>query len=267
MLDYFGKDISALKNKKLYLFDMDGTLYLGNVLFEGVNQLLNTIKGNGGRSMFITNNPSKSTKDYVKKLKNLGINAKEEDFFTSAQASAILIKEAFGNQLIYVQGTRSFVKGLKKMGVNLTTEYSDKAKAILVSFDTELTFDKLVTTTKMLKKDIPYYATNPDWVCPTEFGYVLDCGSMCFGLEKASGRQPVYIGKPKPEMVYSAIKIANVKKEDVVVIGDRIYTDIASGYNAGVDTVLVLSGEATIKDYEESAIKPSFVLNSVKDLL
>ena len=116
-------------------------------------------------------------------------------------------------------------------------------------------------------RDIPYYATNPDWVCPVDFGYIPDCGSMCFGIEKATGKKPIFIGKPQPQMILSAMDKFGFSKEQTVVFGDRIYTDIASGVNAGVDAVLVLSGEATLEDYKESEIKPTFVLNHIKEML
>ncbi len=267
MLDLLGDDCSRLKEKKLYLFDMDGTLYLGNVLFDGVKELLSKIKNNGGKYVFITNNSSKSVKERVKKLKSFGVDCTEENFFTSIEATALTLLEEKIEGKVYVQGTKSLIKGLKKRGINAVSNYCEDAKAIVVGFDTELTHKKLINTCKMLKKDLPYFATNPDWCCPTEFGYVPDCGSMCFGLEKATGKMPKFIGKPEPQMILSAMQKTGFSKEETLVVGDRIYTDIASGYNAGVDTLLVLSGEATIDDYNNSEIKPNFVLNSVKDLL
>ena len=266
--DYLGKDFSSLKNKKLFLFDMDGTIYLGSRLFSGVKELLDGITANGGKYVFITNNATKSAIDYVKKLVGMGLNVTEENFFTSSQATARLFKQKFGDQLVYCQGTRSFISEMKSAGLTVTEEYDQNAKAILVAFDLELTADKMITTSKMLTnlKDVPYYATNPDWVCPVEFGYIPDCGSMCFGYEKATGRTPVYIGKPQPDMINIVMEKFGVEKQDVVVLGDRLYTDIASGVNAGVDTVLVLSGEATMEDYDKSDIKPTFVLEGVERL-
>ena len=267
--DFLGKNCLSLKDKKLYLFDMDGTIYLDEDLFDGVHELLKQIEDKVGKYFFITNNSSKSVVDYVAKLHRLGLNkVTEENFFTSAQAAAKLFIELFGDGLIYAQGTRSFITGLKQSGLNVTEEYNESAVAILVGFDTELTSEKLRTTCKMLTKtNVPYYATNPDWCCPVDFGYIPDCGSMCFGIEKATGKKPIYIGKPEPAMVNIVMKNQGVEKKDTVVIGDRLYTDIASGYNAGVDTILVLSGEATMKDYEESPIKSTYVLNSIKELV
>lgn len=266
-LDVFGKDCAKLKDKKLYLFDMDGTIYLGNILFDGVKELLDEITKNGARFMFITNNSARSVKDYVKKVSGMGIPVNEDHFFTSVHALIKLLKENFDAKKIYAQGTKSFIKELKKNRLNIVTKFDKNAECVVVGFDPEFTGEKIKNTCKMLGKNIPYYATNPDWTCPVEFGYIPDCGSMCFGIEKATGKAPVFIGKPQPTMIYEAMKTCGVTKEQTVVVGDRIYTDIASGYNAGVDTVLVLSGEATIKDYNESDIKPTFVLNTVREML
>ncbi len=248
MTDLLNNDLSSLKDKRLYLLDMDGTIYLGNSLFPCTLPFLQRVKEKGGRYLFITNNSSKSVYSYVEKLHSLGIlDVTGDDFFTSSQASELLMKENFGSSLIYVQGTRSFVKELVDFGLNVTEEYDDNAVCVLVGFDRELTMEKMEKTCRMLTfhKDIPYYATNPDWVCPTEWGYVPDCGSMCFSYEKATGRLPIYIGKPSSRMVELAMKNTGYRKEDTVVIGDRLYTDIASGNHAGVTTICVLSGEVT----------------------
>lgn len=246
---------------------MDGTVYLGNRLFDGTTELLEKIVADGGKYVFITNNSSKGIEDYVKKVTAMGIKADESNFYTSVDAAIMLLKERFGKGLIYAQGTKSFIKNLKNGGLNVTEKYDENSECVIVGFDTELTLEKLSATCRTLLKDIPYYATNPDWVCPTEFGYVPDCGSMCFGIEKATGKTPVFIGKPNPVMIEEVIKKFGAEKSDAVVIGDRIYTDVASGVNAGVDTVLVLSGETTAEVCNESEIKPSLVLSGVKEIL
>ena len=268
MKDYYGKDYLKLKTKKLWLFDMDGTIYLGNKIFGGTLDLLKNISESGGKYVFITNNSSKGIEDYLNKVSAMGIKAEKDNFYTSVDASVSLLKERFGKELIYAQGTQSFIDNLKAEGLNITTEYDENAKCVIVAFDTDLNAKKLTNTCKTLTRlrDIPYYATNPDWVCPTEFGYIPDCGSMCFGIEKATGKSPVFIGKPNSLMIEEVIKKFKFKKKDAVVIGDRIYTDIASGVNAGVDTVLVLSGETTISVCNESVIKPSFVIQDVKEI-
>ncbi len=268
MLDVFGKDISPLKSKKLFLFDMDGTIYLGSRLFDGVIELLQKIKNDGGRYVFITNNSSRSVKDYVAKLKRMGIEDVDEDnFFTSTQAAILILKEKFGESLIYAQGTRSFITELEKGGLNVTTEYTTEAKCIFVGFDREITGEKMWNTCKMLGQDLPYYAANPDWVCPVDFGFIPDCGWMCKGYEMATGKAPIFIGKPQPTMIQVVMKKFGYEQKDVLVIGDRVYTDIKSGLNAGVDTLCVLSGEVTLKEVEEGEDKPNYTLPSVVELL
>ena len=271
MKDLMNNDLSVLKEKKLYLLDMDGTIYLGNQLFPCTLPFLSRIKDKGGRYLFITNNSSKSVSSYVDKLHSLGLlDVTEKDFFTSSQASERLMKEKFGNDLLYVQGTVSFVKELKEFGLNVTEEYDDNAKAVLVGFDSELNMEKMIKTCKMLTfhPDIPYFATNPDWVCPTEWGYIPDCGSMCFSYNKATGRMPEFIGKPSSRMIDLAMKMTGYRKEDTVVIGDRLYTDIASGNHAGVTTICVLSGEVKKDEVLQAtgAEKPTLLVDDLSSV-
>ena len=268
LTDFFNQNAERLKNKKLFLLDMDGTVYNENTVFYGTAAFLDSILSHNAKYVFVTNNSSKSVADYVKKVEKMGIKANEDNFFTSTNASVMLLKKTYQGALIYAQGTASFIKELKDGGLNITTVYDKSAKAILLGFDTELTFEKLSTTSKMLcTTNATYYATHPDYVCPVNYGFVPDLGSMCFGLFKASGKNPIYIGKPKPQMLYSAMEREGVTKEETVVIGDRLSTDITSGYNAGIDTVCVLSGEATLKDIQEFQIKPAFVFEGIEKII
>ncbi|MBQ2866626.1 MAG: HAD-IIA family hydrolase [Clostridia bacterium] len=259
---------NTLKNIRLFLFDMDGTLYLGSRLFDFTIELLDTIKAQGKRYMFMTNNSSKSVSDYVAKLAKMGIDATEEDFFTSSQATALYLLEHHRGQKLYVCGTRSLKAELAKNGFEITEDTGD-TDCIVMGFDTELTFQKLHDISYLLltRPDIPYIATNPDYVCPTEFGSVPDCGSVCDMLYNVSRRRPVVIGKPKPEMPLLAMKKAGVTPDQTAVIGDRIYTDIKSGLSAGAYTVLVLSGETTREILDASSDKPHAVMDSAEELL
>ena len=261
------KNIDAVKNIRLFLFDMDGTLYIGNRLFDFTKELLERIRESGSRYLFMTNNSSKSVDDYVKKLKGLGIDADREDFITSSQATALYLKENRPNDRLYVCGTQSLKKELCGEGFTITESIED-TDCIVMGFDTELNFKKLEDVCKiLLTKNVGYIATNPDLVCPTEYGSVPDCGSVCEMIYNATKMRPIVIGKPQPEMPLIAMKKYGVDKAETAVIGDRIYTDIASGFNAEVDTILVLSGEATISDCQASDIKPTFVMESVTEIL
>ena len=252
--------------KKLFLLDMDGTLYLGNRLFPETPGFLAAVRARGGRCLYVTNNSSKSAEAYVEKLARLGIPAGTDDFLTSSQATARYLLKAHPGVLFYVLGTRSLRAELAQSGVAVTDRLCSGIGGLVMGFDTELTFQKLEDACRLLLRDIPYIATNPDWVCPTEFGYVPDCGSVSTMLKNATGKWPKFIGKPEPEMIFCAMEKAGCTPEETVVVGDRIYTDIASGLNAGVSTALVLSGETTREMLEASPQKPEFVFDSVGDL-
>ena len=255
----------SLKKKKLYLFDMDGTIYLDNSLFDGVIELLDYIKSTGGRYMFITNNSSKNAIDYVKKLNNLGIKANTEDFFTSTDATiSYLLKKQY--KKIYTFGTKSFIKQLFYAGLPVTDKICDNIDCLCMGFDTELTFKKLEDACILLNKGIDYIATNPDLVCPTWYGYVPDCGSISQILFNATKRKPKFIGKPEPAIIDEAIDKTNYTKEETIVIGDRLYTDIAGGLNAGVSTIYVLSGEGTMEDIEKYNIHPDYIFENIKQI-
>ena len=257
-----------LKNKKLFLFDMDGTLYLGNRLYDFTEELLDTIKNQGGKYIFMTNNSSKSVNDYIKKLASLGIKAEYDDFMTSSQATSFYLNKYHKGSTLYVCGTESLKEELRQNGFEITEEIS-KVDLIVMGFDTELTFKKLHDVSYLLltRENIPYIATNPDYVCPTEFGSVPDCGSVCDMLYNVSKRRPIFIGKPSSLMPELAMDKTGYTKEETVVIGDRIYTDIKSGLNAGASTILVLSGETTREILEASEDKPHYVMESAKELL
>ena len=262
------ESMEKLKNTRLFLFDMDGTLYLGDRLYEFTPKLLKAIRDKGGRYLFMTNNSSKSVKAYVEKLARLGIEAEYDDFITSSQATAYYLKKHYADSLLYVCGTESLKSELRENGFSLTEDV-DKTDCIVMGFDTELNFKKLRDVSYMLctRKDIPYIATNPDYVCPTEFGSVPDCGSVCDMLFNVSGRRPVFIGKPEPLMPLLAMEKTGYTKEETVVVGDRIYTDIKSGLNAGALTILVMSGETTREILDKSEDKPHIVMEDAGELL
>ena len=260
----FAKTVAGMK---LFLFDMDGTLYLGNRLYDFTTELLSEIRRTGGKYLFMTNNSSKSVADYIKKLGKMGIEATREDFITSSQATAYYLKKHHDGQILYVCGTESLKQELRSEGFTVT-ENAPEAQCIVMGFDTELTFKKLEDVSwLLLTREIPFIATNPDLVCPTEFGSVPDCGSVCQMIFNATGKRPVVIGKPSPLMPELAMDRLGVEKEAACVIGDRIYTDIKSGLNAGITGILVLSGETTKEILEASEDKPHLVLEDASEIL
>ena len=257
----------SLKNVQLFLFDMDGTLYLGNRLYDFTVQLLETIKKKGKRYVFVTNNSSKSVEDYVKKLALLGIAANRDDFLTSSQATAYYLNKNHKGARLYVCGTESLKAELKSDGFQVT-EVLEDVDVIVMGNDTELTFKKLEDVCKLLlSRELPYIATNPDYVCPTEFGSVPDCGSICDMIYNSTGKRPLVIGKPQALMPQLAMEKYNVKSNETAVVGDRIYTDVKSGLNAGAVSVLVMSGETTEDILKASTDKPDIVLKDAGEIL
>lgn len=260
-----------LKSKKLFLLDMDGTIYLDDDLFPGGAEFLALVKERGGKYLFLTNNSSKGVKSYVEKMARLGIETCEDEFLTSVDALIVYLNLNYGQyaggRKIYIMGTSSFKEQMAGAGFNITDRLEDDIEMLIIGFDRELTFGKLEDACILLGRGVEYLATNPDWVCPTSYGFVPDCGSFAWMLEKATGRKPKFIGKPEPDMALLALKKFGCAAEDAMLIGDRLYTDIACGNNAGVDTAFVLSGEGTMADLETSETRPTYVFDNIEKIL
>ena len=258
--------VTGLKDKRLFLLDMDGTIYLDDRLFDGTAEFLAHVQAIGGRAMYLTNNSSKSVESYVDKLSRMGLRAAPEDFLTSVNATVLYLRQK-NHRKIYAFGTASFRQQLRQGGLPVTDVLAEDIDCLCMGFDTELTFQKLEDACILLNRGVEYVATNPDWVCPTWYGSVPDCGSVAEMLYRATGRRPRFIGKPEPDMVELAVKETNFTKEQTILLGDRLYTDIKSGVRAGVDTVLVLSGEATLKDLAASDVNPTYVMKDIREFL
>lgn len=256
-----------LQEKRLFLLDMDGTIYLDEELFDGTIDFLNHVKEIGGRYVFLTNNSSRGVEAYVEKMARLGIEATAEDFLTSVDATILYLQENHPGQRCYVSGTETFKKQLADSGIAVTDRLSDDIEVLLHGFDRELTFQKLEDSCILLNRGVAFVATNPDWVCPTWYGSVPDCGSVCKMLETATGRKPRFIGKPQPEMALLAMEKFGFSKAQTVLLGDRLYTDIACGVNAGIDTIFVLSGEGTLEDLKTSDVRPTAVFANIREVL
>lgn len=245
---------------------MDGTIYLDDQLFDGTMEFLEYVKSIGGRYIFLTNNSSKSVDKYIEKLGNLGIHTTEEDFLTSVNATVLHLKKKQYHK-IYGLGTTSFKEQLRKEGLPVTDKLEEDIDCLCMGFDTELNFKKLEDACILLGRGVDYIATNPDWVCPTWYGYVPDCGSVSQMLFYATKRKPLFIGKPEPAMALLAMEKTGFKPSETAVIGDRLYTDIACGVNAGICSVFVLSGEGTLEDLKQSPVKPTFVYENIRRIV
>lgn len=257
-----------LAKKRLFLLDLDGTVYLEETLLPGAAEFFRWTAEHGARVRYLTNNSSRGVEAGLEKMHRLGVPARQEEFLTAVEATIhYLHTRRPGAEAYYVVGTASFRAQLSAAGFDVRTEPSEDVKAVLVGFDTELTYEKVEGACRLLARGADFLATNPDLACPTLFGFIPDCGSICQMLINASGRQPAYIGKPDPTMIELALAQTGCSPEEALMVGDRLYTDIACGRNAGVDTVLVLTGEATAADAASSDTPPTLVCRDMAELL
>ena len=237
--------------------DMDGTIYLGNTLFPFTKSFLSLLTDKGIGYSFLTNNPSKSVADYLGKLKALGIEATEDNMYTTSLAAIDYIKTNFPQaRRLFLLGTPSMVSQFEKAGFESCEDSSDdKPDVLVVAFDMTLDYSRLCRAAWWASQGVPYIATNPDRVCPTDQKVVLvDCGSICKCIEHATGRKPdITLGKPDPNMLKGILDRHGLKPEEIAMVGDRIYTDTAMAHNAGAFGVLVLSGETTLETAEAVA--------------
>lgn len=257
-----------LKKKRAFLFDIDGTLSVGNTLFDGSKDLLDYIEKIGGKAYFITNNSTSSTGDYIEKFARWGIETDASQFVTAGNISIDYLLEKHKEDKIYAVATASYIKELRKNKLCVTEEAKNDCDVVLVAFDNELKYEKLYGACKLLsEKDIPFLGTNPDLCCPAPFGFVPDCGSICMMIENSVAKKPVYLGKPNSCVVERCLKDGGFSKEETIVLGDRLYTDIACGINAGVDTCALLTGETNLTEIETSEYKPDFIFENIREFL
>lgn len=261
--------MQACRRIKHVALDMDGTIYLGSKLFPFTKDFLKMLDENGIGYSFLTNNPTRSIKDYLKKLEKLGIEASEENMNTTAVATIEYLKSNMPEvKRIFALGTPSMLAEFGAAGFELTkADSADRPDALVVAFDTTLQYDRLCHAAWLASEGIPYIATNPDRVCPTDLPTILvDCGSICRCIEHATGREPdIVIGKPNPDMLAGIRHRYGLEADEIAMCGDRIYTDVAMARNAGALGVLVLSGETTLDTAINSNPQPPITALNVME--
>ena len=258
-----------LKDIELFLMDMDGTIYHEDEIIPGALEFFALLRTQGKRYAFMTNNSSKGRKSYVEKLTRLGIEAQEEQIVSSVNATVHYLNCVKPGAKIYLVGTESLKEELLDEGFTIAAvDYRGlDVDFVLLGYDTELTYAKLEGACYHISKGVEYIATNCDLRCPVRDGrYVPDCGAIAKMICDATEIMPHFLGKPERTMVDAAAGKWNVPIDCIACVGDRLYTDIQVGINAGCATVCVLTGEATKLDIEAMRQKPDFVLPSIKEL-
>jgi HAD superfamily hydrolase (TIGR01450 family) len=259
------KELSiVLAKKKVLFFDLDGTVYLGNQLFKGVRELLEVLSEEKIPFFFLSNNSSKSTADYIKKLSDLKLKVTSNNLILSQHPTIAYLKSKH-YQKIFLLGTGSLKKEFEEEGFNLT---ENNPEIVVLAFDQDLTYKRLVNASYMLQEGIPYIATHLDDKCPTEKGYIPDAGGIAAILFKTTDKMPRVFGKPNKEMLLFKLRELNLEPKDAIIFGDRLYTDIKMGREAGVTTCCVLSGETTLEMIDKSkSFKPDYVIDGIWDIL
>ncbi len=258
-------DKGILKNIKCFALDMDGTVYLGEQWIEGARDFLKAVEAAGKKYVFLTNNSSKSPRSYVEKLGRMGLSIGLHQIVTSGQATIAYLKEHFPGKRVYLLGNELLQEEFMQEGIVLD---EDAPEVVVVGFDTTLTYAKLCRVCDLVREGLPYLSTHPDLNCPTETGFIPDAGAIHAFIQASAFRCPDHIiGKPSGDIMDHLIKITGVSKSETAMVGDRLYTDVAAGVDNGYTGILVLSGEATLKDVEGSEVIPDLIFSSVKEMI
>ncbi|MGJ8453925.1 HAD-IIA family hydrolase [Pseudothermotoga sp. U03pept] len=254
----------CLEEIELFLLDMDGTFYLGDQLLPGALDFVQTIRDQAKKFIFLTNNSSKSQSEYATKLRRLGVDVQEDDIFTSGEATAIFIRERYGPSKVYLIGTQSLAETFRQYGHEIVVE---NPQIVVLGYDTQINYEKLARGCLFLRKGLDYIATHPDINCPSLDGPVPDAGSFIALIERSTGRKPDFVvGKPNSLMLQMIAKKTGTNPEKIAMVGDRLYTDMEFARRSKIFSVLVLSGETTLKDLESADWEPDLVLENIGEL-
>ncbi len=258
------KDLKKIKN---FLLDMDGTIYLGDRLFDVTPKLLDRIAKKGGRAVFLTNNSSKSGESYLQKLKGMGLEVSLDDFFTSGDATAITLKKRYASPRVYLIGTPSLERQFLDYGIELVKDENDIPDCVVLGFDLTLTYEKIRIGCKMIAKGAKFIATHPDRLCPAPEISIPDVGSMIKMFTEATGVVPEIMGKPEQTMASAVFERYGFAPDETAMVGDRLSTDIRFANNSGITAIAVLTGETTAREIAASVDAiPDFVFASVGEL-
>lgn len=262
-------DYARLTKIKCFLFDMDGTINLGNELIPGMEGFFDKLKAAGKEYYLLTNNSSRSHEHYVQKMNGLGVPVTRENILISSDALTNWMQKNKPGAKLFVLGTPQLLATIEKAGFTLTNTLEEGADYVVVGFDQTLTYDRLTAACRLIDKGVPYVATHPDVRCPIEGGeFIPDTGAMLELIKTATGKKPQLIfGKPYKYMVDVVLDKTGYKKEEIAMVGDRLATDIAFGLNNDILSVMVLTGEATMEDVENGSIKPDIILPHAKEIL
>ena len=261
-------ELHPILEKKLYIFDMDGTIYLGERVFDFAVRFLKRLRKSGRKVLFFTNNASHASDFYLEKLTRLGFEPLANEIMTSGDVTIEFLKRHRAGKRVYLVGTDELAKEFRHRGIELLDADAKTCDIVVTSFDTSLTYEKLSVACHFIRGGAEYLSTHPDFNCPTEDGFIPDSGAIAAFVTASTGKTPTYFGKPYHETVEMIEETFGLGRDEMCIFGDRLYTDIALGKKHGVCSVLVLTGETTKADVEAAndADKPDFVFPSLAEV-
>lgn len=251
-----------LNGTRLFVLDMDGTIYLGDNVFDHALKFVHTVREHGIKVAYFTNNASRSPEIYYDRLARMGFDPHDGDIVTSGDITIDYLKKHHPGESVYLVGTKALEDSFVESGITL----SDKAKIVVSSFDTSLTYEKLVIACDLIRGGALFYSTHPDFNCPTADGFIPDSGAICALITASTGKQPKYFGKPYRETAEGIAARFNIPLSQTAIVGDRLYTDIALGRNNGLTSILVLTGETSESEVNETNA-PTITVGKIGDLL
>jgi len=267
-LKWIFKEDEALRIKGL-IIDLDGCVYVGNKVVEGVPEALEELAKRGIKLLYLTNNSSKTAYEYSKKLKDMGIKAETNDILTSAEATACYIAERYGarGKKVFLIGSEAFKAELEKRGLAVVDSLD--VDFVVLGVDFSFNYDKLTKACRAILRGAKFIASNLDATIPSEEGILPGAGSLASAVTKATGVKPIVVGKPSKRIILEALRRLGVGKEEVAIVGDRIETDIKAGKSTDIYTILVLTGVTSLEKLLEvdEKLRPDLVIDSLADIV
>ena len=257
-------DVRKLKNVKCFLLDMDGTFYLGGKLIEGSLEFIKKVQETGRDFLFLTNNSSHNARFYVEKLKKMGLSVDTKKVLTSGEATAAIVHKMYPAKRAFVLGNEYLIEDMKDAGVIVDQE---NPEIVVIGYDTTLDYKKMTDVCDYVRAGLPYIATHPDFNCPTENGFAPDIGAIIEFINASSFRRPdLVVGKPNRGIVEAALMRTGCQPDELAMVGDRLYTDIETGLQNGILSILVMSGETTEEMRKASETIPDLVFGRLCDM-
>ena len=255
----------TLSDVKCFLLDMDGTFYLGGQLIEGSLEFIDRVLATGRDYMFLTNNSSHNAAFYVQKLAKMGLSVERSRVLTSGEATCEKLRALYPGKRAFVLGNEFLLAEFRQAGIPVDME---NPEIVVIGFDTTLDYRKMQAVCDFVRAGLPYFATHPDFNCPTETGFMPDIGAIMAFIEASTGRRPdLIVGKPHAGIVEAVLKRTGLRADELAMVGDRLYTDIEPGLRSGMLSILVMSGETTEAMLAASPTKPDLKFGRLADMI